>query len=268
VPGTDPSVTKACRPRAFGVALLLAVAAAAPARAQDHFDVLFYAQDGRVATGATDFGPPFQLLADVRVFPVIFDIATCSGTTSSPGFTASATPPGDGMPLPSLTPIQFRAEPVALLGDRFVSYWDGVGDVAFVEPPHGERIEIDPNASICPFCASLFISSDTAPTPTFPLGTTTDTATLHEHHGFKVRIGVGADDCPPDGVYLLGLRASVEGLAESEPFYAVFGQRVSNAELASAADWVEAHLLVPEPGLASALAACAALALLRARQRT
>lgn len=242
----------------------IAIAFAAPARAQ-HVDVLFYELDGRVATGATDFGPPFELRADERVFPVKLDLATGGGVALSPGFTADANPPA-GAPLPPLAPIPFFAEPVAQLGGRTLSYWNGTGDVAFEPTPNGERIRIKETG--CFVCGTAFIASESADLPTFPLGTTGANGGLHYHPEFALRSGAGSIVAPPAGIYLLALRAEIDGLEPSEPFFIPFGERVTDQALADAATWVELNLL-PEPGaLLAPLTACGLLAALHRRRRS
>lgn len=244
--------------------VVLALGGAAPAHAQNHVDVLFYEVEGALATGATDFGPPFDLIPDVRVFPVRLDVVTGGGVSLSPGFTADASPP-EGEALPANTPIGFAVEPVALLGDRFLSWWSGTGDVAFEAPATTERIEIDPTG--CFSCTSVFVTETTAGAPAWPLGTTSASGSLHQHHDFKLGTGPGGSGAA-NGVYLLALRAEIAGLEPSPPFFVLFGKSASNGQLGSAASWVEANLLVPEPDAsAAALSALLAVWALRRHRR-
>lgn len=223
------------------------------ASAQGHVDVLFYDVGGQIVTGATDFGPPLELIAGVRVFPVLLD---GGDVTNSPGFTAYEVPP-DGVALPDAEPIPFSAEAIPLLDGRTFSYWNGEGEVAFGAPPGGARLEIDPSG--CFSCTSAFVEAYAADVPDFPLGTTDALGELHKHHDFKLRPGSG--DLPPPGLYLVALRASMESVVPSEPFFLLFSKNFVGAPVDAASEWIETVVL-PEPGgLAQTLAAFAAIAL-------
>jgi hypothetical protein len=244
--------------------VLLSIAislSAIPARAQSsHVDVLFYDVAGRVVTGATDFGPPFRLLPDVRIFPVTLDDGDI---VNAPGFTANATPL-DGSALPGEVAVTFDVVPVEPLADRNLSHWDGAGAVTFQATPNGERVEIDQKG--CFSCAFVTIDGSAASVTGFSVGTTTSDGSLHKHHDFRVFPGPGATELAPPGFYLIALRSSVSGLLESEPYYVLLGKQVSGEQRLAAVTWIETHL-IPEPapgGAASAaLLALAGIAALR-----
>lgn len=226
----------------------------------DHFDVLFYEFGGQLATGATDFGPPFSLLPDVRVFVEPLPIGD---VTSNPGFTASSPPPA-GNALPGDTEIAFDVLPEPLLEGRTLSRWDLAGEVAF-EDPGGVRIRVREGS--CFTCASVPVDGGTERLPGFTLGTTSATGTLHRHHEIFLLPPVGSGSLAPAGAYLLALTARVEGFLESPPFYVLFGKQASAAQLEAAARWVEDVLLVPEPGpTASGVAVLAVLIALSRRR--
>jgi MYXO-CTERM domain-containing protein len=234
----------------------LALAGVPRAEAQPHVDVLFYDVDGQVGVGATDFGPPFVRLADVRVFPVALDGGV---VTSSPGFTASEAPP-TGEPLPGRAVVSFDVVPIPSLGGRNLSRWDREPPVVFAAPS-GAFVTIE--QASCLACSIVRIDGSAEEKPGFVLGTTTASGSLHRHHSFFL-------DPPsaPAGVYLFAMRGWVEGLVPSEPFFVLLGKQASPAQLAAATEWVERNLLVPEPEATSAgVAAALALAALAGRRR-
>lgn len=235
---------------------LLLLVVAPVASGQQHIDVLFYGLDGQVGVGATDFGPPFALLSDVRVFPVALDGGV---TSSSPGFTANEDPPA-GEPLPSGAPVSFDVVPIAALDGRNLSHWDLSPPVAF-EAPSGAFVSIEQQS--CFSCTVVTVDGSGQAKEGFVLGTTTATGSLHRHHTFFL-------DPPlaPAGVYVFAMRGRVDGLLPSAPFYLVFGKQASGAQLDEAAAWVHENLVVPEPGSTSGgVATLLALAALRARRQ-
>lgn len=241
--------------RALGFPVMAMLLSGLPSSAlANHFDVLFYEVGGQLATGATDFGPPFSLLPDVRVFVEPLPIGD---VTSDPGFTAGA-PAQAGNAPPGNTVIEFDVLPEPLLDGRTLSRWDLTGDVSF-EDPEGVRIRIKEGS--CFTCANVFVDGGTERIPGFTLGTTSATGTLHRHHEIFLLPPAGSGNLAPAGAYLLALAARMDGLLESPPFYVLFGKQASAAQLEAAASWVEDVLLVPEPGAtASGVAALLVLA--------
>lgn len=226
-----------------------------------HLDVLFYDVAGQVTTGATDFGPPFELIPDVRLFVVALDIGDI---TNAPGFTANPNV-SFGDALPADVAVPFDVVPVARLAGRNLSYWDGSGAVAFGATPGGERVEIDQKG--CFTCAFVTVDGSEEVVAGFSVGTTTGDGSLHKHHDFRVLPAAGSGELSPPGMYLIALTTQVAPLLPSEPYYLLFTKQMSAASIEAASSWIETQL-IPEPTAGgAAFAALLALAGLAASRR-
>lgn len=208
--------TRMCYCLACGVALVVGLAATAPAQ---HADIFVTTLPGSTTgIGAADVdGGAFEV--DTRVFESVL-IAGLSPDygRDEPGFFALSDlapaglfPPG-ASPLPANSLASFAFHSFTFNGNTHeLFYWNGVGAVdfqpaAFAEVSLSEAVE-----------------------------TTTDHGALDFHPAFQIDNPAGA---VAGGVYLASLRATVAGLAPSEPIFlvALVDSSITNEFLAEEAE--------------------------------
>ncbi|XAM00499.1 hypothetical protein OT109_03725 [Phycisphaeraceae bacterium D3-23] len=206
----------------FGLTALLSCPALGLTISDDasHVDALPFNDNGQVALGHYDFDLD-QVVTGTQLFARDLEVVQPSffGTTS-PGFTTAA---GFEL-LPSAT-LDIHAQTMTLPAGTFnLLYWDGVDqdsdgdyadDVAFGAPTAGDELFVRRSSA-------LNFTLDGGPTPPtgFALDTTSGTGTLHKHISFQARNGNGS--AAEDGLYLASFTLTMDGLADSDPFFLLF----------------------------------------------
>lgn len=263
---------KKCGPTRFaaGVGFLLlsavslfAVAGAAFAQEEAHFDVLLYDDGaGNLRTGAIDVGTITPDLGNFAIEGEFFGDST-AGTPSyqgaTPGFyslsDANAGVLGglnQNLPGGAAISLDFLVEPTLNIS---LAYWDdGVGQ--FGATPNNETLTITEGAS---FFGSL---GGTTEVTGVSLGSTSASTGFFDNHA-DYDLGAGTA-----GVYLAYVQANVVGFSDpSNPFWLIFGTLDGCEETASCSITQEAFnagieaqiesgisyvntTLVPEPGTA------------------
>lgn len=207
--------------RAAGLAIMFMLAA--PAAAQEHFDVLLYENShGDLAVGAVDVDTAVaepdtrvlegELLGDttsgtptfVGEEPGFFSYSDAAAAGPPPGFPAGAT----NLPADAEVSLSFLREPTLGLS---LAYWnDGLG--TWEAPETGTSILmstlLDPGGSI----------DGTSEILDMTLGSTSGVGFLDDHPDFELSMDATT------GAYLAYGIAEVEGFADpSDPFWLVFG---------------------------------------------
>lgn len=222
--------------RVYTVVFLAGIAAAPVALA--HEDVVPYELNGKLITGGHD---DISLANNIvqRVFGYDFgeiDPVTLPFYASDPGFNNESAYPGfpGGDLLPAMQTLG-----VNVLAN--LQYWDGSGGVSFSAAP--AMVELGLNGGV------EVLISGTGQSGTVPnIGNTGATGRLHVH--FQSRLYFDGDTSPgapvPDGIYLIGLELTLDGLADSDPFYVVYNNALDEEIHDAAIDWAQMNL-VPEP---------------------
>jgi hypothetical protein len=241
----DKRMAIASNSKAVSWAMAAVVVSVSTSAAQPHSDVLLQQVDGTIVTGAANY-TEFSFTLGTRVYQRSFD---SSFQAVNPGFAALTNssplqPPGAAA-LPVNTDVGWDFLPMTV--DSIVAnllYWDGadldggeleVDDVLFGSLA-GVSWSIQGEDAIAAADGSDQIVSGEL------IGGTEFDGSLHEHLLMEL---IGSDATPPQGVYMIGLRARMAGLGSSAPF--VFLLRTSSAtpeQLDLAAQWIESHLEV------------------------
>lgn len=204
-----------------------------------HEDVVPYNVGGKIVTGGHD-----DILAtdniEQRVFGYDFGEDVLDPyIIGDPGFNNGAFAvglyPNDGL-LPSSMTLGFDVI-------SSLSFWDGTGGVAFSAAPAGVELGLRRGSS-------TVLVSGTGQSGTTPsIGVTTAGGRLHEHIESQLNFTDGTNPLPPnapDGLYLVGLKLTMSGLADSDPIYFVYNNNLDEEVHDEGIEWVEA-VLVPEP---------------------
>ena len=191
--------------------VLTSVALASAAVAQVHEgDIVITGERGVIETGFADAGTPVY---GRRVFDTAF--GKLPNWTNDPGFDSptGAFAPGTRLGFDVLGPVLS---------------WDGSAFADVAE----SRILISKGP------VSLETPTD-GMAPGFVFGVASTTGKFHHHMSFELLAPAS------DGVYLLELTLWDDAavVADSEPFYIVFGQNASAGDLADAVLWVETNLI-------------------------
>lgn len=202
----------------------------APQVAWAHVDILIAQDAGRIVTGGYDFAalPDDPVVAPpLRVFGYDFgEVPGQPDFTEDPGFVSlpGAFPPGTSFTLHTLGEL---------------TYWDGLGAVNFGAPVNAASLLLEKGS------ASVIAG---APGASLLIGSTPGAITgqdLHTH----VEATLSGSPCVADGVYLLELSlSSPNGLADSDPFWIVYGHGAGEEAHEAAMEWVGANL-APEPAV-------------------
>lgn len=227
--------------------LLLLAPGARADEEEAHVDMLFMDGGGKVVTGGFDFD---ELVGEIgpRVFES--ELEGPGYLTDEPGWNATdnlasiGNPPGVSA-LPGNTDIRFDILSDPTLG-RNLSFWDGIGPVSFTSVPNFETLTVSRTVGPMTFLTAVADGS-ASDVGGFAVDTTSSTGFLHKHIDFYALGGVGQDEAPTAGIYLLTLRAVVDGLLDSDPFWIVFNVDLDEEAHEAAVGWVETNL-VPEPG--------------------
>ncbi|MGV6814011.1 MAG: hypothetical protein ACWA5W_03260 [Phycisphaerales bacterium] len=226
----------------IALATLTAISSIAAAQ---HADMLLIRDDsGNLLTGLYDFDSNSIVSTNTRVFEGEFDQF---GTTDEPGFNAlSATNiPAGYQALPSSSEVSFNANAFAI--DDQVSnlyYWDGNGDVDFVQSTNILTISKAPSTIF-----NAVLDGGSSDVAGFGIDTTSSDGFLHKH------LDAGLTDISESahGFYLWSYNLTIDGSTSDSVFF-VHDFGVENEVLHEAAiDWVGANL-VPSPGSLSMLA--------------
>ncbi len=242
--------------------LTAALALALPGLAlAQHNDVSILTQGGSLSVNGFD-ADALELSEGQRTFEGELELSGNTYEGDEPGFLSSVAglPPGLSA-LPGDTALGFNILSVPELG-RNMSYWDGIGDVAFGALPDGELLKL-----VGLDLSEAIVDGSNSNVPGFAIGTTSGSGFLHEHLELLLLGDAGESDVASAGVYLLALEATMSGFENSLPFYFVLGAGVTDAEIDLGIDWVNENLVgVPEPGV-SALVALGVALLASARVR-
>ncbi|MBB6429889.1 PEP-CTERM sorting domain-containing protein [Algisphaera agarilytica] len=244
--------------------VLLGVTTAASAQVP-HVDILIYEQDGKLATGGSDFdagGTPDGGVEspDTRVFSRELDLDGFTNLRAGddPGF--NSTP---DFSLPANEDLYYRTVPFTLptgASSRNLWYWDGLDDgsngnylddVDFGAPPSGVEFARFNNGNR----EEIADGSDTT-LPYVFIQTSNSLGVVHKHlawgvtgDGYQsINVGGGA---PPEGLYLVSFEFSIGGDSHdpltdpenAEPIYIVFNNDADPLAEAAAVDWLTSELI-------------------------
>jgi len=255
-----------------------------------HYDVLTTSQGGKLITGGYDDSNN-TAIAPLRVFEgeVVPDTAGdpyLSESPGEPGFRAmdqgflnnpaSMTPDNVYTALTPNTNLLFDWMPMTIGADtRNLFFWDGTGSVNFAPVAASYQL------SLTKFGGGGYTEtingSDAAIIAGNVIQQSSGTGTVHTHLFTGIGDFNGVDfDAPAQGFYLYSLRMRMDGFADSDPAFFIFGaydpfdltgEALDEFEEAHelAAGWVEANL-VPEPSTAI-MAAMALAGLIGFRRR-
>jgi hypothetical protein len=223
--------------------VLVAVAAAlgsAAHNANGHFDIAPYAAGGKVMTGGHDDGT-LENAVELQVFGFDFgEEPSDPYFIGDPGFNnggfAIGVFPNDGL-LPTGQTLSFNLT-------TNLEYWDGTGAVNFSAAPADVELGLIRGS----FSTYLSGSGATGTPPT--IGPTGASGRLHVHLGSELRYQGSSDPSAPnapDGLYLIGMTLSLNGLQDSDPFYIVYNNGLSEELHDTGMAWVQSTLVVPEP---------------------
>ncbi|MFO0912577.1 MAG: hypothetical protein U0795_06455 [Pirellulales bacterium] len=225
-----------------------------------HDDIVPYAVDNQIVTGGHDDVLGTDTITE-RVFGLDFGEDPADPyVIGDPGFNngsfAIGVFPGDGL-LPQNITLGFA--PVSDLW-----YWDGADAVDFGPAPTDVSLGLKRGSNMVSISGSG--QSGTVPT----IGNTGTSGRLHVHLESLLQYADSVDPSAPnapDGIYLLSLVLTAPGsnLKNSEPFYLVYNNGLSEEVHDMALGWVE-QTLVPEPGSA-VLGALGLLGLFAVRRR-
>ena len=177
------------------------------------------------------------VLPNLRVFG--YDFGEDPGQpyfAQDPGFNASA-----DSGLPSGSQLLFNIVGAGGLGlPANLSYWNGVGDVAFAVTPADESLTLN-------FGSQNRVADDsTAFVAGFSLQTVGASGTIHRHLNAFLN---GVSGNPTAGIYLLSLEleSSDPSIVKSLPFFVLYNNGLSEDAHDLAIEWVERNVVVPEP---------------------
>ncbi len=217
--------------------ILAVLAALAPsARAEGHFDIAPYLQDGRLLTGGLDHGGR-HVAPPITVYGYEFGEDPYDPfNPSDPGVNQAA---GVGN-LPAGALVRYDILTSLL-------YWDGQGEVAWTAPPAGTRIDLWMGTSV------RTLTGSSPPQAGSPIQSVAQNGTVHKHFVTSLWAGGATSNVPgepgylppADGVYAFRLELSLtDGGATytSDPFWIVMNNGMSEEVHAAAL-----ASLVPEP---------------------
>lgn len=250
--------------RTVSLVLVLAGALWTTAAAQAHLDVLpFVDSGGDLAIGGFDFNASANPFVETQIFEGELTDRFSPGQFrgDDPGFVgvsdtlAGLLPAGsDNLPAEALVTLNIVLDP--LLGNRSMSFWNGVGAVSLGPVPDGEVLEISKFSFVSVLDGSNAISG-------FPVGETSTVGSLHDHLDFVLSgDDSGAPDDVTEGVYVIRGSMSVDDASfpdPSSPLYIVLGTFTDlNREFMEEAVGASAAYIkttvIPEPGTALLLA--------------
>lgn len=219
----------------YEVMTLASLAFATTAFAQ-HTDIRAFVGDGRIQTaGFVD--STSTVLPNMRVFGYDFgEYADQPYFAQDPGFNAGA-----GSGLPGGSQLLFNVVGADSLGlPANLSYWNGVGDVAFTSAPTEESITLNFGGQ------NRVVDDSVSFVNGFSLQTVGAAGTVHRHLNTFLHGGTGN---PAAGIYLLSLEleSSDASIAKSLPFFLLYNNGLSEDSHDLAMDWVQRNLVVPEP---------------------
>jgi len=226
----------------FVIALAASLFLAPRAQADEehgHFDVVPYADGGKILTGGRD-DSTLATVIDLRVFGYEFgEEPSDPYFIGDPGFNNGAFAiglfPNDGL-LPTSQTLWFN-----LITN--LEYWDGSGAVNFAAAP------ADVDLGLIRGSSTAYVSG-TGVTGTLPtIGSTGASGRLHNHLSSELRFQGSSnplDPSAPEGLYLIGLTLSLNGLEDSDPIYFVYNNGLDEELHEMGMEWVETNL-VPEP---------------------
>ena len=226
-------------PRYARWALLVALATSPAAVQAQHSDILLQVVDGRIASGAADWNSGSWMLGQ-RVFSDEFN---SQHVTSDPGFNAlaanSGSMPAGATALPGNRALGWDFLPMKVdgaLSNCF--YWNGQGGAETAVdfgslPGPNYRLEIYGEVT-------RGVDGSPTPLPGDVIARTGSSGSLHAHPYFYLDSGnQNAAGPPADGIYLMSIRARMNGLDASKPIYLLFGTPGSTlAALQAAKTWV------------------------------
>ncbi len=227
------------------IVMLTAVAIASSRVLAQHADIKPDVENGRIVTDAW-VDPTSELTPDVRIFGYDFQEDPLDPYfITDPGFN-TAGPSG----LPVGSTLSFNIVDGAAFGlSGNLTYWNGVGSVAFSTVPNLETLRLNLGAQ------NRTIGSATGEVAGYPIGTIAAGGSIHRHLGSFLQ-GADGNSTPGDGneptagIYLipLELTSSDAALADSLPLFVVYNNGLTEAVHDSAIEWVESNLLpIPEP---------------------
>jgi len=217
-----------------------------------HDDVSPRVVNGKIVTDGYD-DVSHLTTPNVRVFGYDFgEDPTDPFFAEDPGFHAFS-----GSSMPASSQLRFNVLSGGLFGfSSNLSYWDGVGAVAFGLPSSGETILL--NRSINDLTVGNSLGMQTG----FSLGTADIDGALHEHlfaflqgaDGNSIPAGPGiwgagdGVEAAP-GVYLLSLELTSNnlGVTHSDPIFIVYNNGLTETQHDLALDWVTQNLALPKP---------------------
>lgn len=185
-----------------------------------HVDALPFNDNGQVALGHFDFDLN-QVITGTQLFVRDLEIVQPSlfGTTS-PGFTTAA-----GFELLPSETLDIHAQTMTISGGTFnLLYWDGIDqngngdyadDVSFGAPSAGDELFVRRSSAL-----NFALRGESTTPSGFALDTTSGTGTLHKHVSFQARNDNGSP--AGDGLYLASFTMTMDGLADSDPFFLLF----------------------------------------------
>ena len=236
----------------LALASILASAAITSKASAHDLDVWVSFDNGAIQIGSADKGEtPVEFTAGVRVFEAEFgELPAFPNLLDEPGFYTETLPAGAG--------IGFN-----ILGG--LREWGGSNFDALSDQSMSIYQELDLSGSVAVTPANL---NDTV--PGFVFVEADNTGFFDEHPVFVL-------EDQQDGIYLLTLEVftDVDGIANSEPLYIVFGSNTNGtlgddeafeAAIEEAVDFANANL-VPTPGAAGILGVAGLAAIRRRRAR-
>jgi hypothetical protein len=218
----------------FAALSLLGTALTSPVWAQ-HADIAPRVENGKIVTDGW-LDALSALETEVRVFGYDFQEDPLDPYfASDPGFNAR---PGSGLPAGSQ--LLFNIVSGARFGmSANLSYWDGLGAVAFGGVPGAESLALNLGAQ------TRIVDSSLGDVAGFSLGTIGGGGTIHRHLNSFLAGGPGG---PADGIYLFAIElfTSDPSVGKSDPCFIVFNNGLGESAHDLAIAYVESHL-VPEP---------------------
>ena len=222
------------------LALLSSIATA------QHYDVVPYANAGKLYTGAHDDGGILPDAFNVRVFgydldesdPGIPFVDPAPYGSNDPGFNNGSGFTNGVFPNNGLLPNGVLRYGIT----SNLLFWDGTGGAAFspVDAPVSLDISGDGGTT------SVFGSGLPATTGADPgLVAAVPSGRVHDHLVSSLQHS-GGQALLEDGIYLVGMHLLHSTGIESDPFYMVYNLRLDESLHDEAIEWVEANL-VPEP---------------------
>jgi hypothetical protein len=210
-----------------------------------HADIKPDVEHARISTGAW-IDTTSELTPDVRIFGYDFQEDPLDAYfITDPGFNTAGP---SGLPVASM--LGFNILDGAAFGlPANLTFWNGVGSVAFNTVPNLETLRLNLGAQ------NRTIGSTSGEVAGFPIGTVAAGGSVHRHLGSFLQ-GADGNSIPGDGnepaagIYLLSLEltSSDATIADSQPLFVVYNNGLSEATHDAAIEWVEANLVpIPEP---------------------